>query len=264
MKQLLIILSLFCPFLIKAQNLDTLKVNDGKFINLQFNSAVSITQSSQPTFFFIEAKSNVLFIQSLDKNVIESNLFVQTNDGRTYNFIVKYIPVLTKIVYNYKNNVNYNANSESYNADTDIQNYSITDINPLINKTGYINSRNRSSKGKVDLYFKGVYNNANKLYVLLFIENKSSLNYEVADLKLFIRPAKAMKNIATQDEELNCKFYDFNKIILSRSSIYITIELEKIALIDKVLSIDLLEKNGDRNINFNINHNLLTESKSIN
>lgn len=241
-----------------AQQIDTLYVNDDKFINLQFTSGVSITQSSQPTFFFIESKGTVLFIQALQKDVVESNLFVQTADGKNHNYIVKYTPKLQRIVYDYSNVENI--------IKTDFQNTNIIDFvsNPLNGEKGYINTRNRVSKGKVTLYLKGVYSMADKLFILLNIVNNSNLNYDVADIKLFIRPSKQMKNIATQDEEIIPKIYNNIPSFIPSSNNYITLEISKNALIDKVISIDLLEKNGDRNLTIDIEDEYITNSKILN
>lgn len=261
MKKIAILPILFFYFISFSQKIDTLLVNDDKFINLQYNSAVVISQSSQPTYFFIESKSNVLFIQALQKNIIESNFFVQTADGNIFNYIVKYTPRLQKIVYNYQNNRQIFFDNSKNNVEVELAN--ITNINPLESEYGYINSRNRSSKGKVNLYLKGVYTNVEKLYILVQLENKSNLNYDISDIKLFIRPVSKMKNIAVQDEEIIPIIYKPTNKISPKSSNYITLEISKNALVDKVISVDLLEKNGDRNLTINVDQDYITNAKSL-
>lgn len=263
MKQIIVLPILFFCFSSFAQKIDTLLVNDDKFINLQYNSAVVISQSSQPTYFFIESKSNVLFIQALQKNIVESNLFVQTAEGNIYNYIVKYTPRLHKIVYNYTHGLTAVPRTAPESYISEVQQYSSSTLNPLEKQKGYINSRNRASKGGVNLYLKGVYTNADKLYLLIQLVNKSNLNYDISDIKLFIRPISRMKNIAMQDEEITPIVYNSVNKIVPQGENYITLEINKTALIDKVISVESLERNGDRNLNINVEQDYITNAKSL-
>lgn len=261
MKNLLTLLIILFSLNTFSQKIDTVYINDDKFININFNSSVEITQSSQPTYFFIESKDNILFIQALQKNVVESNLFVKTANGEVFNYIVKYTPHLRKIVYDYQSKIDVSSGSTIPHIAQLSE--SLNNINPLEGHQGYINNRNRSSKGKVDLYFKGVYNQEDRLFILLYLENNSNINYDIADVKLFIRPNKKLKNIATQDEEIIPKFYPYTQKVLPKGAIYITLEIPKTAIIDKVISIDILERNGDRNLNVNVNQRIITDARVI-
>lgn len=250
------------PMVSFAQGIDTLFVNDNKFINLHFNTAVNLTQSSQPEFFFIEKKQNVLFVQALQNKVLESNLFVQTVDGKYYNYIVKYTANLQRIVYDYSmGNAGVPSSGPAIAGDKPV---SLQDsANPLVHEKGYINSRNRVSKGRVELYFKGIYSQGDKLLLLVYLQNLSSLSYGLGDIKLFIKHARKLKNIAAIEQELFPKVYPYSSSIASMGQQYITLEFEKTALVDKVLSIDLIEKNGDRNLTLQVNPDFITNAKVL-
>lgn len=263
MKKLLILPLFLLTESVFSQKIDTLFVNDDKFINLHFNSNVVLHQSSQPSSFFIESKGNILFIQALDRNVIESNLFVQSTNGENYNYIVRYTPKLQKIVYNYQTNSNSISREKERGEEVLEEPFYSFSTNPIANEIGYINSRNKATKGKVDIYLKGLYTHDDKLYVLLFVDNKSNLNYDIADIKAFIRPAKKLKNIAIQDEELSYKLFEKLDKVIAKDSRFITLEINKNALIDKVISIDLLEKHGDRNLNIQVPQEFIHTAKQI-
>src|SRR5690554_7629203 len=72
--------------------LQVLKASTDKFITVQFPSKVDFYQNSVSIHdkVGIRQVDDILFIQFLEPNVQETNLFVKTVDNKTYNFLLQY------------------------------------------------------------------------------------------------------------------------------------------------------------------------------
>src|SRR5690554_192127 len=91
MIKLFTIALLFIGFEVNAQ-LQVLKASTDKFITVQFPSKVDFYQNSVSIHDKVGIKQvdDILFIQFLEPNVQETNLFVKTVDNKTYNFLLQY------------------------------------------------------------------------------------------------------------------------------------------------------------------------------
>lgn len=236
--------------------IDTLNVNDNKFIRVEFNSDIKVSQISNPQNYFIENKGEFLFIQALDKDLLESNLFVQTSNGNTYDFILKYSNKIDRLNYSYKSNNGNVANSNSLTG--------ISKNNPLEGTRGYIKSRNFTTKGNVSLYVKGVYIQNDYMYFLFDIENKSNIKYELDDIKFFIINEEKLNNTSIEREELTPKFsYEKWGSLNGKEKHTFVIGFEKFTLSNRNLLVEIFEKKGDRNLNLVINHKLIENAKNL-
>ncbi|MDN3710444.1 hypothetical protein QW060_26885 [Myroides ceti] len=69
-----------------------MKASTDKFITVQFPAKVDFYQNSVSIHdkIGIRQVDDILFIQFLEPNVQETNLFVKTVDNKTYNFLLQY------------------------------------------------------------------------------------------------------------------------------------------------------------------------------
>src|SRR5690554_7087293 len=139
--------------------MQVLKASTDKFITVQFPSKVDFYQNSVSIHdkVGIRQVDDILFIQFLEPNVQETNLFVKTVDNKTYNFLLQYdddpLDLTVRIGLN-ENDIKHQNPSVQVNSSNLSQ--------KLLNESGYIKSRNISSYKNIKSILKGVYVNSNK------------------------------------------------------------------------------------------------------
>jgi len=250
------IISFFLSLNAYAQ-VDTLRINDNKFIRLEFDSEIKLFQVSNPNQYFIENKGTFLFIQALEKDLKQSNLFVQTTEDKSYDFILEINSEISKLHYNYSKGLS-GKNSHLSNESADLQ------INPLADKKGYIKSRNFSTKANMTLMIKGIYVKEDQLFFFFDIQNKSNINFELNDLNFSIVNEGKLKNTSVEREEIvPKKIYNQWNTIEGKSTQSFVVAFDKFTLTNRNFLVEILEKNGDRNLSLLINNKLIVNSKTL-
>lgn len=241
--------------------LQTLKASTDKFITVQFPAKVDFYQNSVSIHekVGIRQVDDILFIQFLEPNVQETNLFVKTVDNKTYNFLLQYdddpLDLTVRIGLN-ENDIKHQNPSFQVNS------YSLSQ--KLLNESGYIKSRNISSYKNIKIILKGVYVNSNKIYVLMRIDNNSNINYDVNAYKFYITNDKG---IATSEQTIDVNIVNVTPDlkVLPKGKNNIVFMFDKFSVGDnKQLLFELTEKNGDRNLSFKILASLIDNARYYN
>ena len=238
--------------------LQTLKASTDKFITVQFPAKVDFYQNSVSIHekVGIRQVDDILFIQFLEPNVQETNLFVKTVDNKTYNFLLQYdddpLDLTVRIGLN-ENDIKHQNPSVQVNSSNLSQ--------KLLNESGYIKSRNISSYKNIKIILKGVYVNSNKIYVLMRIDNNSNINYDVNAYKFYITNDKG---IATSEQTVDVNIVNVTPDlkVLPKGKNNIVFMFDKFSVGDnKQLLFELTEKNGDRNLSFKILASLIDNAR---
>lgn len=241
--------------------LQTLKASTDKFITVQFPAKVDFYQNSVSIHekVGIRQVDDILFIQFLEPNVQETNLFVKTVDNKTYNFLLQYdddpLDLTVRIGLN-ENDIKHQNPSVQVNSSNLSQ--------KLLNESGYIKSRNISSYKNIKIILKGVYVNSNKIYVLMRIDNNSNINYDVNAYKFYITNDKG---IATSEQTVDVNIVNVTPDlkVLPKGKNNIVFMFDKFSVGDnKQLLFELTEKNGDRNLSFKILASLIDNARYYN
>ena len=241
--------------------LQTLKASTDKFITVQFPAKVDFYQNSVSIHekVGIRQVDDILFIQFLEPNVQETNLFVKTVDNKTYNFLLQYdnnpLDLTVRIGLN-ENDIKHE------NPSVQVNSYSLSQ--KLLNESGYIKSRNISSYKNIKIILKGVYVNSNKIYVLMRIDNNSNINYDVNAYKFYITNDKG---IATSEQTVDVNIVNVTPDlkVLPKGKNNIVFMFDKFSVGDnKQLLFELTEKNGDRNLSFKILASLIDNARYYN
>lgn len=240
-----------------------LKASTDKFITVQFPTKVDFYQNSVSIHdkVGIRQVDDILFIQFLEPNVQETNLFVKTVDNKTYNFLLQYHEDPTDLTVrvdagNITNESQSNANSLPVNGSNISQN--------LLKESGYIKSRNISSYKNIKVILNGIYVNNNKMYVLMRIDNNSNINYDVNAFKFYITNSKG---IATSEQTIDVNILNVTPDLkmLPKGKNKIVFMFDKFSVgDDKQLLFELTEKNGDRNLSFPILASLIDNARYYN
>lgn len=242
--------------------MQVLKASTDKFITVQFPSKVDFYQNSVSIHDKVGIKQvdDILFIQFLEPNVQETNLFVKTVDNKTYNFLLQYHEDPTDLTV--RVDAENITNESPSNAKSLPVSFNISQ--KLLNESGYIKSRNISSYKNIKVILKGIYVNNNKMYVLMRIDNNSNINYDVNAFKFYITNSKG---IATSEQTIDMNILNVTPDLkmLPKGKNKIVFMFDKFSVgDDKQLLFELTEKNGDRNLSFPILASLIDNARYYN
>lgn len=239
-----------------------LKASTDKFITVQFPTKVDFYQNSVSIHdkIGIRQVDDILFIQFLEPNVQETNLFVKTVDNKTYNFLLQYHEDPTDLTV--RVDAGNITNESPSNAKSLPVSFNISQ--KLLNESGYIKSRNISSYKNIKVILNGIYVNNNKMYVLMRIDNNSNINYDVNAFKFYITNSKG---IATSEQTIDVNILNVTPDLkmLPKGKNKIVFMFDKFSVgDDKQLLFELTEKNGDRNLSFPILASLIDNARYYN
>ena len=96
------------------------------------------------------------------------------------------------------------------------------------------------------------------MYLRVVFENKSKINYDIDQLRFFIRDKRKSKRTASQEVEIQPLYSTSSSALIPYKSEVIKVyALEKFTIPeDKYLTIQMIEKSGGRHVEININNNL--------
>ncbi|WP_377533735.1 conjugative transposon protein TraN [Olivibacter domesticus] len=237
----------------------SLSIANDKTTNLIFPYAIKSVDRGSKSVLVQKAKNveNVLQVKAIDRAFKESNLTVITADGTLYSFLLVYAenpPVLNLKL----------GKDDALLPMVKFSDYSDNErrINGIAE---WVSTRKASIKGKgkgrfdMEIKLIGIFVDNDLLYFQFFLSNNSQLNYDVDQLRLFIRDKKQSKRTAFQETELNPLYVHGNdQVIRAYSKQNIVAAFPKFTIPDKkVLVVQLLEKNGGRNLEFQAKYNTL-------
>jgi len=112
--------------------------------------------------------------------------------------------------------------------------------------------------GDVFLWLKGVYFIDDEIYVQLKIENQEGIDFDVKFLKYSIATSYKKSSSNQKTELLPVYQYKIPKQVKANNENHIVVVFKKFSLErNKVLTIDLDEENGNRNVSLEIDHHLI-------
>jgi len=241
---------------VKAQSLKTfsdssyiksycLEVTDNKTTNLIFPAAIKSVDRGSKDILAQKAGGieNILRVKADVKNFPETNLTVITADGKLYSFVVGYNPQPAYL---------------SINIETSPVIYSVPEINRpelaeyclgITDSSSNIHSL-KDSRAKVSIALNALYNKDDVLFCRLVFHNRTALNYDVDQFRFYIRDKKKSKRTATQEIEIKPLYISGDtKTIKGHSHLTWVVALAKFTIPDgKYLAIEVMEKNGGRNL----------------
>ncbi len=278
----LFILSMFLvafPFSrIKAQvefknyKLDTIFANDTKNVGLFFPEPIQQGIAGSDNFVLTynrEKEQTFALLQATPGK--ESNLLVISNSGAVFSYIVKYSEELQNLNYFIEKsgsigNVNrVVVDSENVKIETDL--LLNAEIKPSLNDRLYLDkfssyllnksatsAKLRKRNEKVILKLENIVFHKEYLYFVIEIQNRSAIDYEVNFLKVSVKTRKNGKKKSMQSLIMDPVFkYDMpNKIGVGETARFVYVMPKFSIADDKLVMLDLNEKNGERNLKLKI------------
>ena len=238
-----------------------LEVTDSKTTSLVFSSTIkSVDRGSK--YVLVQKPAgveNILMVKADVKKFDETNLTVITSDGKLYSFIINYndSPPYQTIKVNESLPVIY---SDPEINKAQVKAYSLG----LLDSAQNISRKDKN--GKVTIVLDAIYNTNDMIFFRIHLYNRSSLNYDVEQLRFYTRDRDAAKRTASQETELRALYiYGDTTVIRNNKDQTLVIALPKFTIPDKkLLAIEMMEKDGGRYLFLKIKDRHLMKSKIIN
>lgn len=186
----------------------------------------------------LKEADHIILVKAGRQNFEPTNLSVITSDGSIYSFNVQYEAMPGQLVYHIP--ALQDASMERY-AD------GILD-NPR--RLWGVQDRSWNMEGAVT----GIYIRENIIYYQLRLRNKTALDYDIDQLRFYIRDQKKGKRTASQETEYQPLHTSGNACRVRAGGINnIVVALDRFTLSPgKYLVIELTEKNGGRNLQLKV------------
>lgn len=265
---LLLITGLFCGLVYPQGNeketvfyedqYKSLQIGFSKTTSIVFPYAIKSIDKGSADVLVQKARGveNILLVKAAKQYFFQTNLTAVTSDGRLYVFVLNYDDQCPDL-----NIKAENAVPASKAVQFSLENENQKKIEQLAvlalskkKKLGGI----RHSKYNISLQVNGIFINEDVLYFRVAFENASKINYEIDQLRFFIRDRKKSKRTASQEIEILPLYTTSNAAVIpGKSEVVKVYALEKFTIPEKkYLTIQMIEKNGGRHLETDIKNNL--------
>jgi conjugative transposon TraN protein len=240
---------------------DSLLVAYSKTTNIIFPFAIKSVDKGSQDILVQKAKGleNILQIKAAQKGFFQTNLTVITADGKLYSFVLNYdeeSPQLNLSLNKEKAGVPEVYFSDEVRNEQDVQEYSklaFYDKNKL--------RREKESNHDISFSLNGIFIRDEVMYYRIKITNNSKINYDIDQLRFFIRDTKKVKRTASQEIEIT-PIYILNNVVNIDSDAENTFvfALPKFTIPEKkYLAIQLMEQNGGRHVELHVKNTKLVQ-----
>ncbi|MFX1707253.1 conjugative transposon protein TraN [Chitinophaga sp. CC14] len=267
---ILCVIMLFSGLSMRAQNLITqvkgkvipmnLDISKWKTTNLIFPYGIKSVDRGNQDVLVQKAKGveNILQVKAANDTLKETNLTVVCADGTLYSFIVHYLASPSQLNFSLGKVV---AQSPwALFASGDNNEAKVNDLATALGHKRPVIKNIRASANQIGLRCSGLYIKDDVLYCQLELENNSTIAYTVDQLRFYIQDQKKAKRTASQQLQINPLYVAGNSAqIGSRSRQNIVVAMPKFTIPDqKFLVIEMMEKDGGRNLLIRIRNHHLT------
>lgn len=248
-----------------ADNLVNLNIGYSKTTSLVFPYAIKSMDKGSSDVIMQKAKGveNILLLKAGKVDFIQTNLTIVTADSRLFVFVLNYSEDCPDL----------NVNADNLSVVNEDIVFSLENENQkkIEQFASLALSKKKKTKGlhqaksEMKVAVDGIFVNQDVLFFRIAVENSSKINYEIDQLRFFIRDQKKSKRTASQEIEL-VPLYTTNggKVIADRSEVTFVYALPKFTIPEKkYLTIQLIEKNGGRQLDVDIKNNLARKISSL-
>jgi conjugative transposon TraN protein len=200
---------------------------------------------------------NILHIKAAQQGFDQTNLTVITADAKLYSFVVNYdeeSPQLNLSMDKVKSKSPEIYFSEQSDNEEELINYSKLAFYHKNKIAGAM-----KKKYEIKFQLNGIYIRDDILYYKTRVVNNSRINYDIDQLRFFIRDSRKIKRTASQEIEIiPILTHNYLSTINGESEGTTVFALPKFTIPDKKhLVIQLMEKNGGRHIELQLKNTKL-------
>jgi conjugative transposon TraN protein len=206
---------------------------------------------------------NILQIKAAKESFPQTNISVITGDGRLTSFLVDYAEQPAVLNLSLANEEKKNSScilSQTVN-EAEVQKYA---------KLASVSKEKINSvkdiRFDIRLQLNGLFIHDNIMYFRLNIANETNINYDIDQLRFYIRDQKKAKRTATQEIEINPLYVKGDTaVIVGQTERVFVYAVPKFTIPDKkYLVIELMEKNGGRYLQLHLKNKTIVKAVPIN
>jgi conjugative transposon TraN protein len=256
-------------------------------VELTFNKTVHLFFPDDVTYFDIgsddvlgESKKTILKIAPKIEDFGETNLTVITANNVCYTFLLKYSKDINVFNYFLNDTMGRKIEGKKFqvsNPGAEIKQGKQSKIE-FEKDSGYISVCRSivkispsywnigASVKKIYLALNNIFVHEDKLYFVISIGNQSNINYDIDFLRMYVANKKKLKRSSIQ-EEVKDPVFTFNwipEINAKTKDHFMVLVFDKFTIPDnKKLVFELYEKNGGRNISFDVTRDLIAGASAF-
>ena len=227
---------------------DSLNIAYSKTTNLVFPYSIKAVDRGSKDVLAqkVSGLENILQIKAAQECFTETNLSVMTADGKLYSFVLNYDeqPKLLNLLINKDKRTAHDI----FFSNEIINEEALESTSKLAFYANKQNVRVNDKKYGITLELNGLYIKEELMYFRIFLQNSSNINYDIGQLRFFIRDEKKAKRTASQELEIEPVYsYKNTEQITANSSSMIVIVTPKFTIPEnKFLAVQLTEESGGR------------------
>lgn len=255
-----------------------LEVTFDKTVHIIFPSSIRYVDLGSSNIIAGKAGSseNILRVKASVRGFeAETNLAVITEEGSYYTYNIKYADEPEKLNIEMRDFMHDGIATNRPNNSFDIYLKELGSESPrvvyLINRAIYKDNKRHIKHigGKrfgIQYTLKGIYSHNNLLYLHTQIKNSTNVPFDIDFVRMKVVDKKVTKRTAIQETVIYpLRAYNFMTMVGANQTERTVFTLDKITIpADKLLIIEVFEKNGDRNQTFTIENADLIRARQIN
>ena len=200
---------------------------------------------------------NILQLKAATPDFEETNLTVITADGRLYSYLLDYSAAPSALNLKFTSQVT-SEHMALFPAETFNEAKLKENAKTIIGKSKTI-SGIKDKKYKMNLSLSALFIHNEVMYCQIKVKNSSNIDYDINQFRLFIRDRRKSKRTASQEIEIKPLLVQNNiATVAGQSEHTFVFALQKFTIPDKkYLIVQLMEKNGGRNLKLKISNKQL-------
>ncbi|MBS1735568.1 MAG: conjugative transposon protein TraN [Bacteroidetes bacterium] len=206
---------------------------------------------------------NILQIKAAKENFPQTDISIITADGSLTSFLVDYAE--QPAVLNLSLAIEEKKNSTCILSET----FNEAEVQKYAKLASVSKEKINSVKDKrfgIRLQLNGLFIHDNIMYFRLNIANETNINYDIDQLRFYIRDQKKAKRTATQEIEINPLYVKGDTaVIVGQTERIFVYAVPKFTIPDKkYFVIELMEKNGGRYLQLHLKNKTIVKAVPIN
>ena len=251
---------------LNQEEFKNLQIGYSKTTSIVFPYAIKSIDKGSLDVLMQKAKGveNILLVKAAKENFNQTNLTVVTADNRLYVFVLNYDESCPDLNIKADNTAVVSGNI-LFSMENDNQKKIEQYAGLALSKKKKLEGLKRS-RFEMKLDVTGIFIHQDVLYFRLLLGNNSKINYEIDQLRFFIRDRKKSKRTASQEIEVMPLYTtSASSVIPDKSEVNIVYAVSKFTIPEKkYLTIQLIEKNGGRHIEIDVKNNDLINLDVLN
>ena len=194
---------------------------------------------------------NVLKVKAAKEHFPATNLSVFTDDGRLFSINVRYAEEPAQMKYDFSSAGDSGDSISAGKEGTSLKPATIREYAKLLAFSKPLTRRPKAKSNLVRLNLRGVYITGNILFFTFDIRNRSDIPYDIYFTRFYLRDRARSKRTSNMEKEIvpvHVYFTTDSTVKVGHPSTMV-VAFEKFTIADqKYFSVELYEKNGDRNL----------------